>query len=102
MPNIKKLPLPNTRLCGVRVGGIYDRKQNIMNVNYFISIQFLHNLISLVIWFAEYQGVATLPTVVPVSHGSHEDASTTLFRWTLPSQTMDLSIFIHLNKVPYW
>jgi len=58
----------------------------------------VHNMISLVFRFAEHQGVTALPTVMPVCHGSHKDSSTTLFRWALPSQTMDLPIFIHLNE----
>jgi hypothetical protein len=58
----------------------------------------VHNTISLVFRFAEHQGVAALPAVMPVGHGSHEDPSTTLFRWALSSQAVDLPIFIHLNK----
>lgn len=68
-------------------------------INYFIDAHSTQrNLNSFVIWFAEYQGVTTFPTVMPIRHGGHEDPSTTLFRWALSSQAMDLPVFIHLNK----
>ena len=38
----------------------------------------------------------TFAAILPIVHSCHEDTSTTLWRWTLPPQTLDFPIAIHL------
>ena len=50
----------------------------------------------LVLRFVKDIGEATLPAVLTVIVGSHEDPGTTLFGGTLASQTVDLAVVVHL------
>merc|ERR1712062_598504 len=46
--------------------------------------------------FVKHIGQATLPAVLTVIVGSHEDPGTTLLGGTLASQTVDLAVVVHL------
>ena len=50
----------------------------------------------LVLRLIEHIGQPTLPAVLTVVVGSHEDPGTTLLGGTLASQTVDLAVVVHL------
>ena len=57
----------------------------------------VHSIGLLVLWLVEAVSEAALATIVPIEVAGHEHTSTTLFSWTLTTQTVDLAIFINLK-----
>ena len=53
-------------------------------------------LYRLLFWIVEHESEAALATVLTIKVSRHEHPSSTLLSWTLSSQTVDLTIVIHL------